>query len=110
MGSAVTGNNSKEENTLREIPLEPRLPGVPEYAGQTLTEMMWDLIDQRMEILMDGNRWSGKEEHAEHVGYLRGAAEMLAVFLNPYRPDLDSIRDLALLRWEYRHYESEVWQ
>jgi hypothetical protein len=41
----------------------------------------------------------------ESVGYLRGSAEMLAVFLNCYRPDVDAIRAEAMIRWERRNPE-----
>jgi hypothetical protein len=64
---------------------------------------MWDLIDHKMDQLMDPNQWSGNEERAEIVGYLRGAAEMLATFLNCYRPDVDAIRTQAMARWQERN-------
>jgi hypothetical protein len=59
---------------------------------------MWSLIDQKMDEVMDHST-------PESVGYLRGSAEMLAVFLNCYRPDVDAIRAEAMIRWERRNPE-----
>lgn len=64
--------------------------------------MLWEVLDKAMDQLM--------ETPTERLkGFCQGAAMTLATFLNPYRPDYDEIRRLALKRWEYRHYESETW-
>ena len=65
---------------------------------------MWAVLDQGMEALME------QPGDQRLVGFCQGAAQALATFLNPYRPDFDEIRRVALLRWKYRHYESEIWQ
>lgn len=50
--------------------------------GRNLLEIMWELIDQAMDVLLDPEKNSGDKE----VGYALGLATMLATFLNPYGP------------------------
>jgi hypothetical protein len=95
------------EKTTRSIPPEARFPKTPQYAGKTLTEEMWEVIDSEMDTLMESEY--GTVDHARSSGFCLGAATVLSVFLNPYRPDVDEIRRFALARWQYRHYESETW-
>jgi hypothetical protein len=87
----------------REIP-----PGL-DYVGRTIQERMWDPIDEKMDLLMDPNKWSSNEEREGIAGFLRGAADMMAMFLNPSRPDVREVKRIAMQRWRYRHYESESW-
>lgn len=70
--------------------------------GQTLQEVIWEEMDAIMERLMTG-------QAAEHdVGLAQGVAYCLAVMQNPYLPNVDSVREQAMSRWEKAEQEAPV--
>lgn len=62
---------------------------------------MWAVIDQEMDRLMVMEGFP--TDFAASRGFCLGAATMLAVFLNCYRPDVDAIRIQAVARWHERN-------
>lgn len=66
-------------------------------AGKSIIEMLWDTLDTLIDLLMD-------EDPQPDPDLLKGKAEgvayALAVFQNPYLPNLDAIRQQAMERWE----------
>lgn len=64
--------------------------------GQTLHELMWDELMTIMDRLMTGTESEdgGDKYRAEGVAYA------LAVFQNPYLPNLDDIREQAMAKWQ----------
>lgn len=66
-------------------------------AGKSIVELLWDVLDQLMDLLM-------KDEEPDELtrGKAEGVAYALAVFQNPYLPNLDAIREQAVERWEAR--------
>lgn len=71
-------------------------------AGKSITELLWDALDALMDILMEYDEQEPTEETALTRGKAEGVAYALAVFQNPYLPNLDAVREQAIARWEER--------
>lgn len=65
-------------------------------SGKSIYEMLWDELMVIMERLMTGQESEdgGDRWRAEGVAYA------IAVFTNPYAPNLDAVREQAMERWE----------
>lgn len=60
--------------------------------------MLDELVDQ---IMSDRLSLPGSEQ-PETVAEALGVARVLALFLNPYNPDVNAVRAEAMRRWEDR--------
>lgn len=65
-------------------------------AGKSIYEIMWDELMTIVERLMTGQ----EAEDGRDPGRAEGVAYAIAVFTNPYAPNLEAIRDQAMERWE----------
>lgn len=63
--------------------------------GKSVTELLWEELDRIVDRLMTGQ----EAEDGKDAGRAEGTAYALAVFQNPYRPNLDKIREEATDRW-----------
>jgi hypothetical protein len=93
------------------------------HVGRTLLEIFWEELDDIMDRLMEKGPPSDSEppsqwelldeflideredwkEYGEERGQAQGVAYCIAVMTNPYKPDIDAVRELAMERWETRH-------
>lgn len=64
--------------------------------GKTLLEMLWEELDAIMDRLMTGQ----EAEDERDPGRAEGVAFCIAVFQNPYAPNINVVRDQAMDRWE----------
>lgn len=64
--------------------------------GKSLHEMLWDELMTIVERLMTGQ----ESEDGRDPGRAEGVAYAIAVFTNPYAPNLEAIREQAMDRWE----------
>lgn len=64
--------------------------------GKTILEFMWERLMAVVERLMTDQA----SEDGQDVGRAEGLAWAIAVFQNPYRPNLDSVRAEAMQLWE----------
>jgi hypothetical protein len=78
---------------LREV-LHPTM-------GVALHMRIRDLLDAEVARIM-GNTLTKKEKLVA-IGRAQGLGESLARFENPYHPNLDNVRDQAMVRWQERH-------
>ena len=70
--------------------------------GRSLLEMMWEELDAVFERLISDNPAAdGRDE-----GRAEGIATCIAIVQQPYNPNLDSVREEAMARWETREAES----
>lgn len=65
-------------------------------AGRSIIEMLWEEMDRVYGRLMAGEGARAKGDK----GYARGLAYGLALMTNPYKVDVEAIRDAAHERWE----------
>lgn len=101
IGSALGSNHQRRSGNPLLSPFPPRKSHP--VTGRNLLEIMWELIDQAMNVLMSPEADEMfPAEHREHVGYALGLATMYATFVNPYQPDIDAVRHEAVARWEER--------
>lgn len=67
--------------------------------GKSLYELLWDEMDVVTDRLMaDVER--DVESDPDDVGGARMLAWCIAVFQNPYLPNVDSVKETAMQRWE----------
>lgn len=72
------------------------------YAGPSILESAWAMLDELVDqIMSDKLSLPGSEEPAT-VGEALGVARVIALFLNPYNPNVDAVRAEAMQRWEDR--------
>lgn len=67
--------------------------------GKTLYEMIWDemlVVTDRLIGIAD----AGAEPDPDDVGAARSLAWVIAVMQNPYLPNVDSVREQTMQRWE----------
>jgi hypothetical protein len=70
-------------------------------AGMSIQDMVWQELDSVMDRLMtDTAAADGRDP-----GRAEGFAMALAIFLNPYRPNIEAIREEAVTRWERNNDE-----
>lgn len=77
----------------------------PVPPGPSITEQIWDEMDHQLGKLMSLKEegWApGDKQLAAQTGHCLGIAKCLAIFMNPYDPDVDAIRAEAMRRWEAR--------
>lgn len=70
--------------------------GGSQCAGKSVYEQLWEELMAIMERLMTGQ----EAEDGRDPGRAEGVAHALAVFTNPYLPNIEAIRDEAMERWE----------
>jgi hypothetical protein len=64
--------------------------------GKTLYDMMWD----EMMVVTDRLIGAGEDKDPDDVGAARSLAWVIAVMQNPYLPNVDSVREQVMERWE----------
>lgn len=70
-------------------------------AGKTPLEMIWDDLDVVVERLAAG------AEHEDDKGMALGLASAIAIIENPYRPDVERVRAVAMERWQEKYGEDD---
>jgi len=70
-------------------------------AGGTVAEMLWNELDDVV-IRIQRRVERGKAPRNTDVGEARGLARAIAIMVNPYGYDIDSVRDEAMRRYEER--------
>lgn len=70
--------------------------GGSQCAGKSIYEQLWEELMAIMERLMTGQ----EAEDGRDPGRAEGVAHALAVFTNPYVPNIEAIREEAMDRWE----------
>jgi hypothetical protein len=85
-----TMKGSGEPVVLREFPAGG-------CAGRSIFEMVWDELDAVVERMMNGG------EAETDKGMALGLASALAIIKNPYRPDIEAVREEAMARYEAEH-------
>jgi hypothetical protein len=70
--------------------------GAGECSGRSLVEMMEDELDSIVDRLMSG----GAAEDGRDPGRAEGVAFCIALVRQPYNPDIDKVREAAMLRYE----------
>lgn len=65
-------------------------------ASKPLIEMLWDELMAIMDRLMS----DGEAEDGRDPGRAEGVAYCIAVFQNPYLPNIENVRAEAMERWE----------
>lgn len=65
-------------------------------AGKSLHEILWDELMTIMDRLMTGC----EAEDGRDPGRAEGVAYCIAIFQNPYAPNIDSVRAEAMERWD----------
>lgn len=66
-------------------------------AGKSLMEHMWDELDAIVARLMSED---GAAEDGKDPGRAEGVAWCISLFSQPYYPDIDSVREEAMRRYE----------
>jgi len=74
--------------------LRPIRPASQVCNGKSLYEMMWEELDAIVERLMAG------AASEEDKGRAQGVAFCIATVQNPYRPNIEAVREEAMRRWE----------
>lgn len=67
--------------------------------GKSLYEMVWD------ELMAITDRLMTDSAAEDDVGAARGIAYVLAIMQNPYRPNVEAIKEQAMDRWEEENPE-----
>ena len=76
-----------------------RTIGYPVPPGPSILEMMWGRLVEETETLLDLTGWgTGDPVKAKQIGVCIGMAEMIAVLLNPYNPNVDEVRAEVMRR------------
>lgn len=78
--------------------------GSSDCGGDTIMEIIW----REMMVVTDrliGIREAGAEPDPDDVGAARSLAWVLAVMQNPYLPNVDSVREQVMERWEKENAE-----
>lgn len=81
---------------------QPLRDSDPLCAGKSITGQFHEQLDIVMDMLLDDHKLSGKKRAAWKA---RGQAicEMLATLANPYRPDVEAFKEMALERYYERN-------
>lgn len=74
--------------------LRPLRPASQVCSGKSILDLLWEELDAVVERLMA--RAAGEDDK----GKAQGVAYAIAVILNPYLPNVEAVRDQAMLRWE----------
>jgi hypothetical protein len=73
--------------------------GSSDCGGQTIMELIWNemmVVTDRLIGIQD----AGLEPEPDDIGAARSLAWVLAVMQNPYLPNVDSVREQVMERWE----------
>lgn len=70
-------------------------------AGKSINELMWEQLDNVVARIYDG----AETADGRDPGRAEGMAMMLAILQNPYRPNLELIREKATERYEQANPE-----
>jgi hypothetical protein len=70
-------------------------------AGKSLHEILWDELMTIMERLMTGC----EAEDGRDPGRAEGVAYCIAIFQNPYAPNIEGVRAEAMERWDQQEAE-----
>lgn len=84
--------------------MRPDLSEPGKHAGPSLRELVFQKLDAIMDRLMDA-RLDGQTPEESDVQQAKAYADCLAIFTNPYSPNVDAIRAEAMDRWEARNAE-----
>lgn len=74
------------------------------FTGPSIRELTFQKLDEVMDRLMDA-RLDGQDPLQADIHEAKGLATALAIFSNPYNPNIDAIRAEAVERWEARNAE-----
>lgn len=91
-----TGNHNHEEKRVGKDGKKEKKRR--KHGGLSILETYWVQLDAVMDRLMEGpdvfeDRDPGKAEAYAHC---------IAIIVNPYAPDIEGVREEAVLRWETR--------
>lgn len=92
--AAALRREHMEVHVARERTMLAGEPG--QFAGRSIYEMLWDEMDSVYARLMAGEGARAKGDK----GRAGGLAYALAVMTNPYKVDIEAIREQAHERWE----------
>jgi hypothetical protein len=70
--------------------------GSSDCGGQTIMELIWN----EMMVVTDRLISDGEGAEPDDIGAARSLAWVLAVMQNPYLPNVDSVREQVMERWE----------
>lgn len=70
--------------------------GSSDCGGETIMELIW----REMLVVTDRLISEGEDASPDDVGAARSLAWVLAVMQNPYLPNVDSVREQVMERWE----------
>lgn len=73
-----------------------------ENAGPSLFDMMWHRLDEYVDKLKAGTADEGDEIRAEEL------ANIIAIFTNPYGPNLKEVRRESTRRWKFREAKKSL--
>jgi hypothetical protein len=77
-------------------------------AGKTILELMWEDLDNTMDLIMDDNlAWEG-DDYENTRGRASGVAWCIALVSNPYVDGFEGVRELAVERWQQRQDGTEM--
>lgn len=65
-------------------------------AGKSILELLWEELDTIVDRLMTGQAAADGRD----PGRAEGVAYCIAVFTNPYRPNIEGVREQSTERWE----------
>lgn len=78
-------------------------------AGRSILDILWDKVDETVSMIMEAED-SAYESDDDAIpsdgvqdklaGRAEGLCMAIAIIRNPYRPDLDAIKDEAMSRYE----------
>lgn len=74
------------------------------FTGPSLRELVFERLDARVTVLLDA-RLDAQPIPEQERHEATGLAIALAIFTDPYNPDVDAIRAEAMERWEARNAE-----
>lgn len=89
---------------MRREPVDYLSPEPSKHAGPPLRELVFERLDARVTVLMNA-RLDARPIPEQERHEATGLATALAIFTNPYSPDVDAIRAEAMERWEARNAE-----
>lgn len=76
----------------------------PDCGGKSIREMAWGKLVEAIDPLMPGGDLEGADSDGWPIALQRGTclgmAEVIAIFENPYNPNVDAVREEAVRRWE----------
>lgn len=94
--------NPEQANTMSDLLRAAYVnAGGSACGGKTLLEVFWD------EMMVVTERLMTDQAAEDDVGAARSLAWVIATIQNPYRPNVDSVRDQVMTRWEAENQEQE---